>query len=102
MVCRAPAIADNGTLGGGTVAHNHTHTTTSTTADARPRPDDRGLGEWLDKTEIAEALNISIRSLERRVAVMQFPAPVRFGRLLRWRRSTLDAHLRRLEAAQKN
>ncbi len=66
-------------------------------------PDAHGLGQWIGKAEVAAALNISIRSLERRVMRGEFTRPVKFGRLWRWRRSTLDSYLRRLEAAaQKN
>jgi predicted DNA-binding transcriptional regulator AlpA len=48
---------------------------------------------------VAEALGISVRSLDRMIEAEEFPRPVRFGRQLRWRRSVVEAHLQKLEAA---
>ena len=58
-----------------------------------------GLDPWLSRAQVAEALGISVRSLDRMIEAEEFPRPVRFGRQLRWRRSVVEAHLQKLEAA---
>ena len=54
---------------------------------------DPALGRWVGIGEVAEALGMSRRSVERAVDRGEFPPPVRFGRLLRWRASTVQAFL---------
>jgi excisionase family DNA binding protein len=69
----------------------------STTATERANP--RSLDTWVGKREVAEALGISQRSVERLISTRELPPPVKFGRLVRWRRSTIMEFLAAREAA---
>jgi excisionase family DNA binding protein len=61
---------------------------------ASPSLDD---GPYIDKSEFAKLLNVSMRSVERGLARGELPKPIRIGRLLRWRRSAVTEYLKRLE-----
>jgi excisionase family DNA binding protein len=56
-----------------------------------------GLDSWVGKAQVAKMLGVSVRSVERLVATGQLPRPVRLGRLLRWKLSTIQKHLEQLE-----
>jgi excisionase family DNA binding protein len=47
---------------------------------------------------VAEIVAMSLGTIRRRVDERSFPAPVRIGRLVRWRKSDIDAFLRDLPA----
>lgn len=47
----------------------------------------------LTKPELAEQLQISPRSLDRGVAERRIPAPMKIGRLVRWRRVEIERWL---------
>lgn len=47
--------------------------------------------ELLTKEQVAQRLNMSIRTVYRMAMAGEMPAPVRAGRSLRWRSDVLDA-----------
>jgi predicted DNA-binding transcriptional regulator AlpA len=59
---------------------------------------DSALSEPLfDKSAVAVAIGVSPRTVERYVRAGQFPPPIRLGGSRRWRRSTIEAFLRKQE-----
>ncbi len=46
--------------------------------------------KMLTKTELASVLNISIRSLQRKINKGEVPEPVKIGASLRWVRSLIE------------
>ena len=52
---------------------------------AKPLPD-----ALLTADEVAAMFNVDARTIRRRVADGTFPAPVKVGRSVRWRRSDLE------------
>jgi len=65
---------------------------------ANSKSRDRGQSAYITLQEIADTLLVSTRSIERWIAKKQFPQPIRVGRLLRWRRSTIENFLHDMEA----
>jgi predicted DNA-binding transcriptional regulator AlpA len=55
----------------------------------------------VDGRKAAALYGISYRSFLRRVACGEAPAPIRLGRLVRWRVSDLEAFVARLAAAEQ-
>jgi predicted DNA-binding transcriptional regulator AlpA len=51
----------------------------------------------LNRSQVAEQLNISVRQLDRLIACDEFPEPLRIGRRSpRWRFSDVQAYIARL------
>jgi predicted DNA-binding transcriptional regulator AlpA len=48
------------------------------------------------KREVAEALGMTVRSLERHISTGEFPRPMALGGWRRWRLSTVRKHLDKL------
>ncbi len=46
--------------------------------------------KMITKVEFAEILNISVRSLQRKMNRGELPAPIKIGKTLRWIRSTIQ------------
>jgi predicted DNA-binding transcriptional regulator AlpA len=68
-------------------------------SDPRQEPVTRDL---LTKKEVARKVGLSVRTIERYVALNKFPPPVRFSRsCVRWRRRDIDDYLERLPVARK-
>ena len=62
--------------------------------------------DLLTKREVARLLRVSVRTLERHVALGKFLPPIRFSeRCIRWRRKDIDDYLeqfgKKREAARK-
>lgn len=54
----------------------------------------------LNKREVAQALGLSTRTLERLVSLRQFPPPLKLGpTTVRWRAQAVRAYLERQEQA---
>jgi excisionase family DNA binding protein len=51
-------------------------------------------GGYLDAAEVAQLLGASMRSVRTWAANGVLPKPVRFGRSLRWSRSSIEEHAR--------
>lgn len=47
--------------------------------------------ELLTKEQVAQRLNISLRTVYRLIQTGEIPAPVKLGKMLRWRTDVLDA-----------
>ncbi|MGN6545923.1 MAG: helix-turn-helix transcriptional regulator [Aureliella sp.] len=47
--------------------------------------------ELLTKTQVAQRLQMSTRTVYRKVQEGEIPAPVKLGHLVRWRSDVLDA-----------
>jgi predicted DNA-binding transcriptional regulator AlpA len=59
----------------------------------------RQAAEYLKSRTVARMLDISTRTLYRKVASGEFPRPVRIGRgTTRWRLRDIEAHLAKLKA----
>ena len=57
-------------------------------------PPHQPAGDLLTKQEVARLLRVSVRTLERHVALGKFLAPIRFSqRCIRWRRQDIDDYL---------
>lgn len=55
--------------------------------------------QLLDKHQVCEMLGVQPRTLERWIALRSFPPAIRLGGCsLRWKLSTVQAHIDRLEA----
>jgi excisionase family DNA binding protein len=53
--------------------------------------------DLLTKQEVARLLKVSVRTIERHVALGKLPQPIRLSqRCIRWRRQDFDDHLERL------
>jgi excisionase family DNA binding protein len=59
----------------------------------------RTFERLLSKKQVADALGLSQRSVDRLVATRRMPLPLRFGRTVRWRPSDIAAYLERSAAA---
>ncbi|VAX40594.1 hypothetical protein MNBD_PLANCTO02-487, partial [hydrothermal vent metagenome] len=46
--------------------------------------------KMITKIEFAEILNISVRSLQRKMNRGELPTPIRIGKTLRWLRSSIE------------
>ncbi len=68
--------------------------------DQRPEPIARDL---LSKKEVARKVRLSVRTIERYVALGKFPAPIRFScTCIRWRRQDIDDYLQCLDVAHRS
>jgi excisionase family DNA binding protein len=54
---------------------------------------DDGAAEWLSPQALARMLDVSLRHIWRLRDSGDLPAPVRLGRLVRWRRSAVERFL---------
>ena len=55
---------------------------------------------WTVK-DLAAALKLGTRTIWRMVSTGTLPEPIRFGRLARWRRTTIEAWLAEREGSQQ-
>lgn len=55
--------------------------------------ENRDLPALLSDREVANLLNVSTRTVWRRVSAKELPQPLKVGGLTRWRRAEIEAHL---------
>ena len=55
----------------------------------------------LDKKQVAELLNISVKTLDLWVQKLSGPKPVRIGRMVRFKKSEVEAFIENLTAEGK-
>jgi excisionase family DNA binding protein len=55
----------------------------------------------LDKKQVAELLNISVKTLDIWIQKQKAPMPVRIGRLVRFKQSEVEAFIQNLTAEKK-
>jgi predicted DNA-binding transcriptional regulator AlpA len=61
------------------------------------RRQESAVRDLLTKREVARLVGLSVRTIERYVALGLFPQPIRLSRrCVRWRRKHIDAYLERL------
>jgi len=55
----------------------------------------------LSRTDVAQMLGLSLRTVERMEEKGELPAPVRLGRLVRFRASDIERYISRLRATER-
>ena len=65
-------------------------------AQADATPPNQILDGFVTKSELATALGVSERTIDRWVNLRQFPKPAKIGRLILWRQEIVRRHLGQL------
>jgi excisionase family DNA binding protein len=61
-------------------------------AECRSRDEEREMESYMSTQQVAEMLNLNLRTFRRYRAdeSLEFPSPIRIGRVMRWRRRDVE------------